>query len=299
MALYSRSFEDDPNYNPNWRSLQAREYAKGYEQSQAVSPPAFFSIPEEEDDDLVIDYFTYLSLGTANRNSIKYAHSCNETNFTKGFGTMIQAMLLGGKSVKGIAEELFTTEENISTYLSLFFDVERYIECDLLMSSLVSPFDKNDDSFNRGRQTALWMGLSYAFGWDKAKNILQRKMDVDAGTVKIFTDAMSNCINMQAAEFSLAIRACGVSRPADFERYVAYTSATAITQGAQNENMASTAANFRNALFAVITENSKQLPEEHPLRVMIADREEDTIIEMEEKTLPSFKKTGIKEFSHL
>jgi len=135
--FYSRGFELDPNYHPQWRSLQAREYAKEYE--EAVASEESYCVPPEEDDEIVLDYFSLLTLGDCNDDSLKYAHSCNETNVVSGFGTLIQSMLVGGCSKKEVAKELGTSEKNIESYISLFFDIERYLDCEPLMLSVITP----------------------------------------------------------------------------------------------------------------------------------------------------------------
>ena len=295
--FFSRGFEDDPNYHPQWRSLQAREYAKEYEEAVSASPPESYVLPSQEDDDHVEDYFNLLVIGDCNENSIKYAHSCNETNATRGFGTLIQSMLVGGGSIPDIAKELSTSEKNISAYVKLFFDIERYIECDQLMASLISPYSKSEDSAKMKQQT-LWLSLSYAFGWKTARAVLQRKMDVDSTIVEKFMESMKNCINMQAAEYAMAVRSGSVARPSDFERYISQVNATALSAAGHTEELSSNAQNFRSSLLGLIKDTSKSLPEGHPVRQMI-DIKEAKVVEIEQKTLPMQKKFGNQPINRL
>ena len=294
---FSRGFEVDPNYHPQWRSLQAREYAKEYEEAMSCDPQESYVIPPGEDDDIVLDYFSLLTLGDCNDDSLKYAHGCNETNSVRGFGTLIQSMLVGGCSLTEVASELGTSEENIESYIKLFFDIERYLNCEPLMLSIITPYDKVDES-SKIRQNNLWLGMSYAFGWKTAKNVLQRKMNMDAATVETFMESMKNCINMQAAEYAMAVRSGSVARPSDFERYIAQVNATALSAAGHTEEMSSNSQNFRNALLGLIKETSKTLPDAHPVKQMI-EMKEAQVIEIEQKVLPVQKKFGNRPLKRL
>jgi hypothetical protein len=298
LILYSRSFEEDPNYFPDWRSLQAREYEKHYEEAQAARPQQDFFLPDEEDDDFVRDYFSLLTVGDCNNDSVKYGHLCQQSNRTRGFGTLMRSMLVGGCSLERIAKEMFTSEENVDAYFKLFFDMKRYLDCSPLMSFVLVPFMKTEDSFSHDRQNSMWLSLSYAFGWDKAKFLLQRRVDVDAATVSLFTESLANCINLQAAEFAMSVRTGGVARPADFERHIALTNATAMTQASQNESMSSNAESFRNALFGIVSEKAQALPASHPVRQMLSEKATE-VIEIEESSSRTKKKFGISPIRHL
>jgi len=288
--IFSRGFDVDPNYHPQWRSLQAREYAKEHEAALSSSPPISYVI-ENEEDDLVLDYFNLLITGDCNDNSIKYAHGCNETNSIRGFGTLIQSMLVGKCTTDEIAKELCTTTENIESYISLFFDVKKYLECEPLMLSIITPFVKTEESA-RAKQNTLWLALSYAFGWNAAKVVLQRKMNIDDATVDTFTNSMKNCINMQAAEYSMAVRSGCVARPSDFERYIAHVNATAMSAAGQAETISESAQNFRSALMGLIEGASLELPDSHPVRQII-DIKEAEVVEIKQKE-PSEQKMFVK-----
>jgi hypothetical protein len=274
MAIrFSRGFEEDPDYHPQWRALQAREYAREYEEVKAQNPDATFLIPPDEDDELVLDYFSYLVLGDCNDDAVKYAHSCNESNGIRGMGTMIQSMFVGGLTPEEIADEIQTSEGNVHVYLKLFFDVERYLKKDALMLSIISPYAKTEGT-DRAKQNALWLGISYAFGWKLAKNILQRRIKVDPSILETFVDSMKSCINLQAAEYIMAIRSGSLARPSDFERYISQTNATALSAAGASEEMAQNAQNFRQALMGLIQSTAKDLPDEHPVQRMLKDKEQ-------------------------
>jgi hypothetical protein len=280
--FFSRGFDSDPNYFPNWRSLQAREYAREYDEAKSQDPNATYVIDNQEDDELVLDYFSLLTVGDCNDEAVKYAHRCNESNSSRGMGTLIQSMLVGGCSPEEIAKEVHTHEGNVHVYLKLFFDVERYLEKESLMLSVITPYTKQDNESLK--QISLWLGISYAFGWKLAKNILQRKIKIDQSVIDVFMDSMKNCINMQAAEYTMAVRSGSVARPSDFERYISQVNATALSAAGASEEMSQNAQGFRNALLGLIKNTTKDLPEEHPVTQMIKDREEVLAIESDAKT---------------
>jgi len=245
---YSRDFSSDPNYYPNWRSLQAREYANEFMESQ----DATYTLPETEEDEDVVAYYSYLVTEDTEINPIKYAHSCNESDNVRGFGTAIKSMLLGGLEIDKIAEEMGTPIENIDMYIKLFFDVERYIGNKFILSSIISPFIKKQEIDESKKQSGLWMSVALAFGWDKARRILHRDMATPKKDVDFFLDQMRASIDMQAAEFSFLVRSGYTARPCDFERFIAKLSAEqAAGVSAASEEVAKSAEKFREALFSL------------------------------------------------
>jgi len=253
---YSRNFSIDPNYCPNWRSLQAREYASAFLDANEET----FVIPESEDDDDVVAYYAYLTTEETDSIPIKYAHSCNETDSIRGFGTAIKSMLLGGLTQDQIAEEMGTSQDNVEMYIKLFFDIEAYLGNKFILSSIISPFIKKQEIDEAKKQSGLWMSISLAFGWDKAKRILQRDISMPKKDVEFFLDQMRSAIDMQAAEFSLLARSGYAARPCDFERFIAKLSIEqAAGTTAASLEVAKSSEKFREALFSL----AKSKEEEH------------------------------------
>lgn len=274
IKRHSRSFGEDPDYSPAWRANQALEYRRVYRDLVSRGENNIAVIPEDENDEYVIDYYSYLVYGSCHYPQVKYAHSCFNSNYSKGFGTQMQAMLLGKEPISKIADSFKTKRENVECYLKLFFDVEEYLDCESLIYSIISPFDRWKETPLDAVANSIWMGISYEFGWDTAKYILQRRLHVTDEVAKKLSDAMQQCLSLQAGEYVLGTRLASHARPSDFERHVAYTNAMSLSE--QNKIKQDGMANgefFKAALWSTYKEVSSTLTYDDPIRKMIGDRE--------------------------
>ena len=272
LKMFSRDFGSD--YTPAWRAHQAFEYLRVYREAQQRGEDNALVIPPEEDDEYIVDFFSLLVHGSCHYPEIKYAHSCFYINTAKGMGTVIQSMLLGGKTIRDIADKFKTSEKNINCYLKMFFDVERYLDCETLIYSLISPYDKWTEYSKDILEGYTWMAISYAFGWETAKAMLQRRLCAGDDIVKKFTDSMSEAIKMQASEYALGTRVSSEARPSDFERHINLTNATSLAeQGKLAEGSIANGEFFRQALWGGIKEVSSSLDYDDPVRKIIGDKE--------------------------
>ena len=276
IKKYSRDFSEDPDYSPAWRANQAIEYRRVYRDLISRGEQNISVLPEEEDDDYVIDYYSYLVYGTCHYPQVKYAHSCFQSNYSRGFGTQIQAMFLGKKSVDEIAESFKTKPQNIECYLKLFFDVISYLDCENLIYSVIAPYDRWKETPLDAVANSIWMGLSYEFGWDTAKYILQRRLHVTDKIAQKLSEAMQQSLSLQASEYVLGVRLVNHARPSDFERHVQYTNAMSLSE--QNKIKQDGLMNgefFRSALWGTYKDITATLDHDDPVRQLIGDRERD------------------------
>jgi hypothetical protein len=276
IKRFSRDFSDDPDYSPSWRANQAFEYRRVHRELLTRGEEDFVVIPEDEDDQYIIDYFSYLVHGACRFPEVKYAHSCFVSNHTRGFGTQIQSMLLGKKTLKEISSEFKTKEQNIECYLKLFFDVSRYLDSENFVYSIISPYDRWKETPQDVVASSIWMGISYAFGWETAKYILQRRINVNDSIASKLVNSMKNCLELQASEYILGVRLINHARPSDFDRHISYTNALSLSEQTKqgDENLNSDL--FRKALWESITEVSSTLSYDDPVRKIIGDKERES-----------------------
>ena len=275
IKQFSRDFSEDPDYSPSWRANQAMEYRRVYRDLVSRGEENIVVVPPEESDEYIIDYFSYLIHGAFHFPEIKYAHSCFNSNHVRGFGTQIQAMFLGQKTVSEIAESFKTKEKNIECFLKMFFDVSNYLDCENLIYSLISPYDRWKETPLDVVANSIWMGLSYEFGWDTAKYILQRRLQVTEKIAEKLSNAMKQSLSLQASEYVLGVRLVNHARPSDFERHIAYTNALSFAEKDRDQGPFSNGDLFRNALWAGITETSVMLDKSDPVRKMIGEKERE------------------------
>lgn len=276
IKKFSRDFSSDPDYSPSWRANQAFEYRRAHRELLTRGEENLVVIPDDEDDKYVIDYFSLLIHGACRFPEVKYAHSCFASNHTRGFGTQIQSMLLGGKNTEEIAEQFKTEHKNIECYIKIFFDVTRYLDCENFIYSIISPYDRWKETPQDVVASSIWMGISYAFGWDTAKYILQRRVNVDDSIASKLANSMKNCLELQASEYILGVRLINHARPSDFDRHIAYTNTLSLVEQTKHGEDNLNADLFRKALWESITEVSSTLSYDDPVRKIIGDKERES-----------------------
>jgi hypothetical protein len=131
--------------------------------------------------------------------------------------------------------------------------------------------------------------ITYEFGWDTAKYILQRRLQVTEKIAEKLSSAMKQSLSLQASEYVLGVRLVNHARPSDFERHISYTNALSFAERDKDQGPFSNGDLFRNALWAGISETSVMLDKNDPVRKLIGDKE---------KELRSPQITEIKELTY-
>jgi hypothetical protein len=275
IKKFSRDFSKDPDYSPSWRANQAFEYRRVHRELVTRGEENFVVIPKDENDKYVVDYFSLLVNGVCRYPEVKYAHSCFSTNHSRGFGTKIQAMFLGKKSIEEIAESFKTDEINIECYLKIFFDVIDYLDCETLIYSIIAPYDRWKETPQDVIASSIWMGLSYSFGWDSSKYILERRLNVTNEISSKLTAAMKNSLELQASEYVLGVRLVNHARPSDFDRHISYTNALSLSEQMRSGEDSVNGDLFRKALWDGIKEVSSSLSYDDPARELIGQKENE------------------------
>ena len=157
----------------------------------------------------------------------------------------------------------------------MFFDVTRYLDCESFIYSIISPYDRWKETPQDIVASSIWMGISYAFGWDVAKYILQRRINIADNISSKLISSMKNCLELQASEYILGVRLINHARPSDFDRHISYTNALSLSEQMKQGEDTANADLFRKALWESITEVSSELSYDDPVRKMIGDKERE------------------------
>jgi hypothetical protein len=124
-AKITRRLEDGPDYEPDWRHLQVREYLNFIDQSDAADA-RLDKILSEEPDSFVRDLLLFHCERPCDNEGIAYAVKCQRYRKTR-FASAIKALVIAHGSPEQIAHEFGTTKEKIETFEKLYFDVRRYL----------------------------------------------------------------------------------------------------------------------------------------------------------------------------
>jgi hypothetical protein len=119
------------------------------------------------------------------------------------------------------------------------------------------------------------MGLSYSFGWDSSKYILERRLNVTNEISSKLTAAMKNSLELQASEYVLGVRLVNHARPSDFDRHISYTNALSLSEQMRSGEDSVNGDLFRKALWDGIKEVSSSLSYDDPARELIGQKENE------------------------
>lgn len=133
-----RTPAEGPDYHPNWRFLQAEQYLQ-HLHVPAPGARTLEQILEGEPDEFVRDLLLFHEGHPCERaDAIAYATRWNKENLASRAGALIRTMVLAGGSAATIAQETATTEENITVFEKLYFDVRPYLACAAVVEEILS-----------------------------------------------------------------------------------------------------------------------------------------------------------------
>jgi hypothetical protein len=133
-----RTPAEGPYYHPNWRLLQGEEYLRQLH----TAPPGALTLQqilEGESDEFVRDLLLFHEGQPCGRaEAIAYATSWSKEDLASRAGALIRTMVLARGSAAKIAQETSTTEEKITVFEKLYFDVRPYLDCAAVVEGIYS-----------------------------------------------------------------------------------------------------------------------------------------------------------------
>ena len=165
-AKITRRLEDGPDYRPDWRHLQVREYLNFIDQSDAAAA-GLDKILSEESDAFVRDLLLFHSERPCGNEGIAYAVKCQRHSKTP-FASAIKAMVIANVSPERIAREFGTTKERIETFEKLYFDARRYLKHRGWIRGVCYPAKPNSVDATELR----WFAVAFRRGWPGVEEVV-------------------------------------------------------------------------------------------------------------------------------
>lgn len=239
-----RDICESTNWRPDYRAAQVYAYldcwrlAEDYRRrnlnsaTAAVPAPASDSLyfdyvmDEQEDDELIKQYFIYHLRGDRRANKLFFwADECLTGNNGSGYATRIKAMVLAGKGVEEISRRLKVPVGHIETFLALHFDIQKYIsedkdECADFVAGYILPFVAEAAlSANLAVQREQMLMLAaFSVGWDVVRPLLNRSLIVSQSLLDQYLKIVKCSTIMRAAEFCISNAQRALAGPAAQER---------------------------------------------------------------------------------
>lgn len=219
IASVTRNLEDGADYSPDWRHRVVLEHLKAYAASEKNQP--WEKLLENERDVVVRQVVRYhLDGGCLIAEAVRYALRCQQSNSSTGLASSIRAMVLAGSTSDEIAAELKTSRRNILVFCWLHFDVERYLDQEVWLQSLLQRDFCGGDSAARTRERRL-MRIALCEGWTGIANALLPRRQKTSGDVKALADQVRYVVAERALEFVQDLNDNGVpAGPEDYNRHL-------------------------------------------------------------------------------
>ena len=234
IASITRKLEDGADYSPDWRHQVVIEHLKAHAASGGNQP--WECLLEHERDVVVRQVVRYhLDAGCLIPGAVRYAIRCQQENRITGLASTIRAMVVAGFTFDEIAAELKTARRHILVFCWLHFDVERYLDHDVWLESLVRRDFCDGHSAARTRERRL-MRIAFNEGLAGIAKVLNPRRQKTSQDVQALADQVRHAVAARALEFVQDLEDNGVpAGPEDFNRHLMVSSAAGREQRPNDE----------------------------------------------------------------
>lgn len=246
ISVRVRNFEDGVGYSPSWRSDFANTYITLMKRAKGKGEE--YDLPKEENDELIINYFSFIKLkSAANYPDYYQADEIDGINHLKGKGSMIKAMVIAGLSNAAIAEWFPMRELSVQLFVDLFFDVRRYLTKIGFLRDIIFPF------VNVGGYEAItedvhheriMISTAFTQGWEGLQRLFIKNTKLTEVETIALEKSVHNSLAFQADLYGRHIVLNPLPRPCDMERFQMSSQTKAQAQQAESDKL-----NSHNAWF--------------------------------------------------
>jgi hypothetical protein len=157
----ARSLEEGLDYPPDWRSQTVEKYLTEVAQSEDKAGKVA-ELAQAEADEFVRQLLRFhCGLVIEHKPAVEYAIGCLRRP-EHAWG--LKAMVVAGRSVQQIAEEMGTVPVNIECFEQLYFDARHYLGCRLWLEGIC-----------RGERGHRWLEVALDRGWPGVEEIVLRR----------------------------------------------------------------------------------------------------------------------------
>jgi hypothetical protein len=153
---------DEGDYRPDWRAQAVENYLTEVAQAEDKSTKALELAQADADEFVRRLLHFHCGLPCESKPAVEYAIACVRRPES---ALAIKAMVVAGRSVEQIAEEMGTAPHNIECFEQLYFDARRYLGCRLWLGSIC-----------RGERGHRWLEVALDRGWAGVEEIVLRRL---------------------------------------------------------------------------------------------------------------------------
>src|SRR6266496_1726336 len=212
----ARSLDEGWDYQPAWRNAIVEAYLV---ERQLQEPP--LEALKDEEDCYVRQFYLFRRRGRClEQSAFRWAYGCH-INQATGAASLIKALTIARVPVNEIAEKLRTSRKNIRIFQRLYFDVERYLDEQAWLASVVfSPSQNSQDPVDpvefRERH---WMAAAFVRGERGLGQAFSPKVPGSPEECDELTSQIRSVLTSRAFEYASALRLT----PPDHEDFTRFT----------------------------------------------------------------------------
>ncbi|MCX6847589.1 MAG: hypothetical protein NTY98_01585 [Verrucomicrobia bacterium] len=225
IAPITRSLEEGSDYSPDWRHQVVADYLKKHAASGGSQ--SWVQLLGDERD-VVIRQVVRFHLGSSLiPEAVRYALGCQQHNGLTGIASNIRAMALAGMTYDQMAKEVVTSRRNIFVFCRMYFDIERYINNETWLESLLRRDFCGGENQAKSRERRL---LKSAFhkGLDGVVHLLSARQSRTPEEILELSDQVRYAVAARAMEYIEDLNDGGLPPGADdFNRHLMVSAAAA------------------------------------------------------------------------
>ena len=251
LQRYARSLSESFSYYPDWRARQVKNYktVRGKLETEGKT----FAIPVWENDEDVLRLYAAETEGDTfdakDLIQIGYANDAIDENSRTGHAARIRSMACAFLEPGEIAQRMGTTEQNISTFLKLYFDIIPSRHNREFMSSIVFPFDVPRGEPAIDRKERGWRCAAFLLGVEGYEQMVHKQISAGDGEIEEMNRRLNALLMGNALDWAIGRRAGMFASQTDLEMIV---QTRAALQGDNNDREKGSA--FADQLLELVIE---------------------------------------------
>lgn len=225
IAPITRSLEEGSDFSPDWRQQVVATYLK--EHAAAGGTQSWERLLGNECDVLIRQTVRYHLGSSLIPEAVRYALGCQQHNNVTGMASNIRAMAMAGLTYAQIAKETKTSRRNIFVFCRLYFDIERYIDNEAWLESLLRRDFSGGESQVRTRDRRL-LRSAFHKGLDGVVSLLTPRQSRTPEEIVELSDQIRYAVAARAMEYVEDLNDEGIQPGAeDFSRHLMVSAASA------------------------------------------------------------------------
>lgn len=234
IAPITRSLEEGSDYSPDWRRQVVADYLKKH--AAAGGTQTWEQLLGDERDVVIRQVLRYHLGASLIPEAVRYALGCQQHNDLTGMASNIRSLAMAGLTYDHMAKEVVTSRRNIFVFCRLYFDIERYINNEKWLESLLRRDFCEGNSTTRTRERRQ-LRTAFDKGLEGLNCLLSPRRPRTAGEIQEVADQVRYAVATRALEYVEILNDSGTPPgPEDFSRHAMVSASAERNQMPNGQN---------------------------------------------------------------